>query len=320
MDTETFREELEAAFCWDRNDEIPRRPAMTAFLQKTRLHQARWREAHGHPIGTQPYRPRPGVDLRPVGSRVPLDYGVETGANFLTPAALDAARARTSFVEPEQSFDHQRLWADLLSSEALAFNLFGDLAADVRRADRALHTWMPDAPGRVSEIRFAHSPGRLDPQWLNSLRAFDTAFVLDIGDGSQGIVGIDVKYHERLKPEQPKPENLWRDREVHDRSGAFRAGAFDKVKGRSELCLIWLEHLLLLSMVQHPSGAWTWGRYLVVQPAANIDMVGLSARYGELLADPATFASMTVQELLDPGVLTAKTTAALRDRYLDLGR
>jgi len=316
VDTAVSHEELEAAFCWDRNDEIRSRPAMTAFRQQTRLHQARWREVHGHPIGTQPHRPRPGVETRPVGSRVPLDYGTETGANFLTPAALDAARARTSFIEPEQSFDHQRLWADLLSSEALAFNLFGDLAADLRRADRAVHAWMPDAPGRVSEIRFAHSPGRLDPDWLNSLRAFDAAIVLDQDDGSQGIIGVDVKYHERLKPEQPKPENLWRDREVHDRSGAFRPEAFDMVKGRSELCLIWLEHLLLLSMVQHPSGAWTWGRYLVVQPAANPDMVGLSARYCELLDDPSTFAAMTIEDLLDAAVLPARTTAALRNRYL----
>jgi hypothetical protein len=246
VDTKPGREELEAAFCWDRNDEIRSRPAMTAFRQGTRLHQARWREAHGHPIGTQPYAPRPGVDSRPVGNRVSLPYGRETGATFVTRTAFDAARARTSFVEPNQSFDHQRLWADLLSSEGLAFNLFGDLAADLQRAGRAVKRWMPDAPGRVSEIRFAHSPGRLDPEWLNSLRAFDAAFVLDLDDGTHGIVGIDVKYQERTKPEQPKPENLWRDRQVHERSGAFRPGAFDAVKGRSELCLIWLEHLLLL--------------------------------------------------------------------------
>jgi hypothetical protein len=219
-------------------------------------------------------------------------------------------------VEPHQSLDHQGLWADLLSSEALAFNLFGDLAADLDRADRAVHAWMPDAPGRVSEIRFAYSPGRLDPQWLNSLRAFDAAVVLDRDDGSHGIVGIDAKYHERLKAEQPKPENLWRTGEVHDRSGAFRPEAFDAVKGRSELCLIWLEHLLLLSMLQHPSGTWTWGRYLVVHPAGNPDMAGLSARYRELLADPSTFTSMTIEELLDSGVLPARTTTALRDRYL----
>jgi hypothetical protein len=37
------------------------------------------------------------------------------------------------------------------------------------------------------------SPGRFDPEYLNSLRTFDTAVVLDRGDGTQGIVGVDVK-------------------------------------------------------------------------------------------------------------------------------
>lgn len=310
------REELEAAYCWDSHDVLPRRPAMTAFRQATRLHQARWRVAHGHPIGTQPMNPRPGTDGRPVGNRIPLGYGRETGATFLTPAALEAARTRTSFVEREQSFDHQRLWADLLSSEALTFNLFGDLSADLRRADRIVHDWFPAAPGHVSEVRFAHSPGRLDPQWLNSLRAFDAAFVLDVDDGTQGIVAVDVKYHEMLQWETPKPENLWRTSEVHERSGAFRPEAFDAVKRRSDLWEPWLEHLLLFSMLQHPQGEWTWGRYLVVHPAGNPDTADVVARYRGLLADPTTFASTTTEELLGSGVLPQTTVAPLRERYL----
>src|SRR5436190_3651021 len=159
---------------------------MTVFRRRTRYHQAQWREAHRHPIGTQPIVPRPAVTVRPVGSRVPLDYGRTTGAGFVSPAALAAARARTSFVEREQSFDHQRLWADLLSSEALSFNLFGDLGADIGLADHAVHTWWPDTPGTVSEVRFAHSPGRLDPAWLGNLVAWDVAFVLDLRDGTRG--------------------------------------------------------------------------------------------------------------------------------------
>ena len=226
------QEELEAAHCWEADDHVPRRPAMTEFRRRLRYHQARWREANGHPIGSQPIvaatRRKPA---RPVGSRLPLDYARETGANFLTAGALDAARARTSVVEPHQSFDHQRLWADLLWSPAMAFNLFGDLAADLGLADRAVHTWWPDAPGTVSDVRFAHSPGRFDPAYLNSLRAFDAAFVLDLGDGTQGIVGVDANYHERGKPETPKPSNLWRYLEVAERSGVFRPGAVDERQG-----------------------------------------------------------------------------------------
>src|SRR4051795_6318527 len=93
------RETLEATRCWEPSDVARRRPAMTAFRQRTRLHQARWREEHGIPIGYQPHNPRPGSDPRPVGSRIALVHGRETGANLLTPAALAAARGRTAFIE-----------------------------------------------------------------------------------------------------------------------------------------------------------------------------------------------------------------------------
>ena len=311
------KEELEAAHCWEEDDRVPRRPEMTDFRRRLRYHQSQWREAQGHPIGSQPIAPRPNYRaVRLVGSRLPLAYATETGANFLTDGALQAVRGRTSTVEPHQSFDHQRLWADLLWSPTMCFNLFGDLAGDRELADRAVHTWWPDARGTVRDVRFAHSPGRFDPAYLNSLRAFDGAFMLDLGDGTQGIVGVDIEYHERAKPETPKPENLRRYLEVAEKSGVFGTGAIDAVKGRSGLAVMWLEHLLLLSMLQHPSGAWAWGRYVVVHPAGNTDYADACSRYRALLVDQSTFSSMTVEELLDAGVLPSRSAAALRKRYL----
>jgi hypothetical protein len=315
--TPPTREELEAAFCWEPDDQIPRRPAMTAFRRAARYQQARWREANGHPIGTQPIVPKPGdTRVRHVGSRLPLEYARDTGASFLTAAALDAVRARTAYVEARQSLDHQRLWADLLSSVALSFNLFGDLAADLERADRALHAWFPDTPGRVNEVRFIHSPGWFDPAYINSLRSFATVFILDLDDGSRGLVAVDVKYHERNKAETPRPENLTRYGEVAERSNVFAPGAIDALKRRGDLCVMWIEHLLMFSMLQHPSDGWTWGRYVVVHPAGNTDVVDACARYRAMLADEATFATMTLERLLDTGTLARPTITALRGRYL----
>src|SRR5438128_2061070 len=222
------RQELEAAHCWEADDRVPRQPAMTEFRRRLRYHQAEWREANGHPIGSQPLAPRPDVGpARFVGSRLPLAYARETGANFLTAHALEAARARTSFIEPHQSFDHQRLWADLLSSTAFCFNLFGDLAADLGLADQVVHTWFPDVPGTVGDVRFAHSPGRLDPAYLGNLVAWDAAFVADLGDGTHGIVGVVTAYHEVNKRQPPKPRRLPRYREIADRSRFFEPGAID---------------------------------------------------------------------------------------------
>src|SRR6266536_683787 len=243
------RQDLEAAHCWEADDRVPGRPEMTEFRRRLRYHQTRWREANGHPIGSQPIAPRPdGGPVRLLGSRLPLAYARETGANFLTAGALDAARARTSFIEPHQSFDHQRLWADLLWSPTIAFNLFGDLAGDLALADRAVHTWWPDVPGTVCEVRFAHSPGRLDPAYLGNLVAWDVAFVL--------------------------------------------------------------------SMLQHPSRAWRWGRLVVVHPVGNSDFAGACTRYSDLLLDWSTFSSVTLEELLDADALPPQTAAALGDRYV----
>jgi hypothetical protein len=123
---------------------------MTAFRRRVRYHQARWREAKGG-IPSGPSRScrdpgsrcgRPGVGFRSTTRGRP-------GRNFLTASALAAVRARTAVTEAHQSFEHQRLWADLLWSPALGFNLAGDLAADLELADRAIHRWWPEAPGRL---------------------------------------------------------------------------------------------------------------------------------------------------------------------------
>jgi hypothetical protein len=148
------KKELEAAHCWEADDRVPGRPEMTAFRRRLRYHQAQWREAQGHPIGSQPIAPKPKGKAQPVGSRLPFAYARKTGANFLTRGALEAARVRSSTTEPHQSVDLQRRWADLLWSTTLSFNLFGDLAADLKLADRAVHAWWPHAPGTVRSLRF----------------------------------------------------------------------------------------------------------------------------------------------------------------------
>jgi hypothetical protein len=299
--------------CWEVADRVPGQPSMTAFRRGLRLHQARWRQAQGHPIGSQPIVPRAGARSRPVGSRLPLEHARRTGATFVTAAARQSARARSAVTERHQSLDGQRLWADLLSSTALGFNLFGDLAADPRLADRAVRRWWPDVPGTVEGVLFEHSPGRLDPAYLANLSAFTVAVVLDLGDGQRGVLGVEVAYAERTKAEVAKPTRLARYREVADRSGAFAPGASEVVDGSD---LPWLEHLLVLSMLQHPGAAWRWGRLVVVHPAGNSSIADACDRYRQLLVDRSTFSSVTLEELIDAGALPASTVAALRARYL----
>ena len=141
------------------------------------------------------------------------------------------------------------------------------------------------------------------------------AFLLDAGDGQRAVIGVDTNYHERNKVEQPKPRNAVRNMEVCDRSGAFAPTA-RQLLGRTDLAVMWLEHLLLHSMLQHESGTWTWGRYVVVYPEGNVDLADAVARYRAHLALDATYATITVEELLAAGALSVTATRAVRDRYL----
>ena len=100
----------------------------------------------------------------------------------------------------------------------------------------------------------------------------------------------------------------------HRAVGVFKPRTIDAVNG-TELIHIWLEHMLVHSMLQHPSGSWTWGRYVVVYPSGNSDVADACARYRDLLADGSTFSSVTVEDLLDADVLPAQLAAALRERY-----
>ncbi len=80
--------------------------------------------------------------------------------------------------------------------------------------------------------------------------------------------------------------------------------------------MIWLEHLLLLSMLQHESDRWTWGRYIIVHPRANTNVSEAINDYSEMLADHATFTFVTIEDLFAAKTLPASTNAALRRRYL----
>ena len=300
-----------AAHCWFKSDRVPRDPASTTWTRLARWRQAQWREARRYPIGGQPYRCGPGS--KPVGSRLALDFAMATGKNFVTPAALAAVRARLAAPEPFEMLRADRLWADLLSSMPLCFNLFGGFAGDAEAAGRAVRAWWPDAPtGKVS-VRFEHSPGRRDPAFLGNQSAFDVAFEIDAG----GIIGVETKYHEHAVVErQPKPAALARYVEVTERSGAFAAGWRERVLG-SELQQVWLDHLLVLAMLQHPSRRWTWGRFVLVYPASNPSFHTAATRYREVLRDVSTFEARTIEELVGtPGAIEDATAAAFSERYL----
>ena len=86
------------------------------------------------------------------------------------------------------------MWADLLSSQPMCFNLFGELAADLELATSAARAWWPGRVERVTELRFEWSPGRRDRRYLNSRAAFDAVLTHTTSGRGRGFIGIETKY------------------------------------------------------------------------------------------------------------------------------
>lgn len=302
------------AHCWFDRDRVPNDSATTAWKRLARWRQAGWREGRTYPIGSDPLRG--GSRAVRVGSRLDLQFAKKTGANFITPQALAAVRARLALREDHQQLDADVLWGDLLSSAALGFNLFGTLAADASAASSAARALWPDLPASGASLRFLHSPGRLDRAFLGDEGAFDAAFELE-GPLGGCIVGIMLRYHEHTaRVPAPQPERLARWMAVAERSDQFRRG-WDKALIGTDLQPIWQEHLRVLSMLQHASQRWQLGRFVLVYPTLNPSFAAAAARYADQLQDSATFEAVTIEALLrTSGVLDRVTRDALLARYV----
>lgn len=309
--------ELKAHYCLEAVDKVPRDPETTAFRRRARLHQAKWRESKGLPVGSQPMRPKQGWPARPLGSRIALEAARETQANFLNEDIRSAVRNRLANPQPQQTLNEDRLYCDLLSSMPMCFNLFGVLQADLKMADRAVHAWWPDVPGRVCGVNFEWSPGRREKgRYLENRSAFDVAFELELENGGRGILGVETKYHEACRPEKrPGEDRCRRYEEVTRKSGVMPVESMEKILGTA-LQQIWLDHLLALSMIQVEPREWTWAGFVLVHPAKNPSYARAAESYRGLLNDAKTFRVSTIESLLAANALPEATAAAFTERYL----
>ena len=307
------KQDLVDAHCWftaDRADS----PRMTAFKREARWRQHLWAtrqlritEFGHHRAGG----PGPGGHDVPNGTKLPPS-ALETGANFLSDAILAAVEDRLRQPQPHQTLDTTRLRGDLLSSMPMAFNLFGEAAAsgavDARSALAATFG-LPAERAQRSSILFEWSPGRRDPDYTRDRTAFDVVLRLDLATGPPIVAGIETKYHEHCARELvPKSQTSAQRRSeqtdflvgIAETSGVFRAGWKDAIL-TTGLRQIWRDHLLVLSMRQHPERWDTRSCYVLIYPARNISFCEVATSYQELLIDgDESFVSRTLEDVLEP--------------------
>ena len=100
-------------------------PYDTHFVAECRQMQSRYREELGLPLRPYTVQNRRSKDFGKVynlGNYI--SSGEEDGANFLADYIFVHAKERINNRKPYETFDEDRMFNNLLSSQPMAFNLF----------------------------------------------------------------------------------------------------------------------------------------------------------------------------------------------------
>ena len=271
-------------------------PSDNGFQRRARLLQALWREERGYPIGEH--------RGRPLGSRLRMPDAEKHLWNYLTEGVRTVVRQELQGEgrDPGKLFSKPRIFNDLLSSQPLCFNLFGELKLDLELATEVARVLWADQVDRITRIEFEYSPGRRQPDYLSNLSAFDVYLEHTIPGGGRGFIGIEVKYHENLKGKAA----VHRERydEVAVASGVFKPSALGGFR-RPPLQQLWLDHLLALSVLSRRE--FSAGQFVLLYPRGNRPCEAAWEDYSARLADHPHAAARTMDEFL--AAISAATSA-----------
>ena len=273
------------------------------FQREARLRQALWRERRGLPIGLHR-----GKEL---GSRLAMPFAQETLANYLTENIKSVVRAEVQ--KTEKLYRAPRIYDDLLSSQPLCFNLFGELHLDLDLATAVFRHLLGENL-RVTGIEFEHSPGRGERRFTHDGSALDV-FVKYEFNGGAGFVGVEVKYVEDLDRDEARYRKRYD--EVTRQMGIFEPTALSQLRERP-LEQFWRDHLLVGGMLLDQESGFERGMFAVLYPKGNTVIESAVTRYRSCLLDAATFTSWTLEQVLDAvdQAGAAGWVTEVRERYL----
>ncbi len=277
--------------------------------RQLRLLQALWRERSVLPVGLHR-----GL---PLGSRLAMPFAQDTLANYMTETVR--AVVRREVLDATNSagklYTQPRIFEDLLTSQPLCFNLFGELQQDLGLASRTFAALLGAPRLQVTGVEFEYSPGRGSEHFTGDASAFDVFVRYEADGGARGFVGIEVKYAENLQG--PPARHRARYDAVADAMGVFVPEARARLR-QTPLEQLWRDHLLAGSLLLDAGSGFQRGAFAVVYPGANGIVGDAVAAYRACLRDDAGFAAWSLEDVL--GAMARSGGGAwvgeVRGRYL----
>lgn len=214
-------------------------PQDTDFSAYARLLQSKWRDKKGFP------------ELK-LGNFIDAEFAKTSKSNFLTENIRNLVMQEVANAKKTGGLiGEPRIWNNLLSSQPLCFNLFGELHFDLDLATKYFQRLFPNRLDTVTAVKFEYSPGRGDKKYIGDHSAFDVFVEYTKGDKT-GFIGIEVKYAESLKEEtKDKANKNFKEQyaTLTNTCGLFKTDSVDFLR-QPPLSQIWRDHLLCISTIQ----------------------------------------------------------------------
>lgn len=283
-------------------------PKDTVFAAKARLLQSIWREDNGLEYN---------VDKKYGNYLTDTDAGLKK--NFFTERVGELVQKEIK--NKEKVIGQPRIWNNLLSSQPLAFNLFGELKLedDLKTATAVFRELFPNQVKKVTAIEFEWSPGRRNPRYTNDRSAFDVFVEYDSLSENKCFFGIEIKYAEHMD-DQPARLREEYDRVSND-MGIYKSESLDDLKNTS-LQQFFRDHLLVGSMFK-TNNDYNLGDFIILYPEGNIECEELIEKYVKTFArDNNYFIPLTIEIFYK--VLSDKSDVnwikEFYERYLDFNK
>jgi len=282
-------------------------PQDTDFSAYARLLQSKWRDKKQFP------------ELK-LGNFLEVEFAKTTKANFLTDNIRQLVTQEVANAKKTGGLiSEPRIWNNLLSSQPLCFNLFGELHFDLDLAAKFFRQLFPNRLDRVAAVKFEYSPGRGDTKYIGDHSAFDVFVEYTKGDKS-GFIGIEVKYAESLKEEtKDKANKNFKEQyaTLTNACGLFKPDSVDFLR-RPPLSQIWRDHLLCIATKQD----YDEGFFVFLFPSKNSHCQQGVDYYKQFLASTDSFINSFYPEHLEHFITTLDNivntdwSKELRQRYL----
>lgn len=233
--------------------------------------QSKWRDAKGIPAKMKDGQSK---------SEVYGNYTSDPEANFMT----EGIRSLVTYeLSPKNKGDRlieeSRLRHNLLSSQPLCFNLFGELKLHLDKALIFFNLLYADYFKSIDDIKFEYNPARRDPRLTGDRSAFDVFVEYTSVAGKKGFIGIEEKYAENLREGADSVKSILekqfcneprarRDRYQELSHGIFNSDCYSELEQLPQF-QIWRDHLLAIAMTKAFPEKYDEGLFLFLAPYSN---------------------------------------------------